>query len=170
MNNELSIYVLTAQYQALYQQLTDLDLDAATVADTIEASGLQDDIAAKAQGLECIARNLEMYTPAINAEIERLQKLRDARCKKAQDLRECALVNMQAAGIDRIETPLFKIKLQNNPPAVDVFEPGLIPAGFMTAPVAPPPAPNKTAIKNALRAGIDVQGCRLVQGQRLVVS
>ena len=166
----IALYTLAGQYQQLAEQLADLDLDAQTVADTIEASGLTDDIMVKAQGIECIARTLEMHTPAIDAEIDRLKALKAGREKKAQGLRNYLKDNMIACGIDKIESPLFKIKLQNNPPSVDIFELGLIPVKYMTTPVAPPPAPDKAAIKAAIKSGIDVEGACLTQSQRLVVS
>jgi hypothetical protein len=77
---------------------------------------------------------------------------------------------MQAMGMTKIESPLFSLRLQNNPPSVDVFEPGLIPAQFMTTPKPPEPAPNKTAIAAAIKGGEEVPGARLTQSQRLVVA
>ena len=168
--NSVALYTLTGQYLQLAEQLADLDLDATTVQDTIEASGIVDDIAQKATGIEMIARSMEMHTPAIDAEIDRLCALKKQRTRKAQGLRDYLKSNMQAAGITKLESPLFKIALQNNPPAVEIYEPGLIPAEFMKTPETPPPAPDKTAIKAALKAGKEVQGARLTAGQRLVVS
>lgn len=166
----VALYTLTGQYQQLLDQLADLDLDATTVADTIEASGLTDEIAQKATGIEMVARSLEMHSSAIKAEIARLTALDTSRCKKAAALREYLKANMIAANIQKLESPLFKISLQNNPPAVEIYEPGLIPAEFMTQPKPPEPAPDKKAIAAALKAGIEVQGARLTQGQRLVVA
>jgi hypothetical protein len=79
---------------------------------------------------------------------------------------------MQATGTFSIQSDdgLLRARLQNNPPAVEVYERGLIPAEFMTQPVAPAPAPDKTAIKAALKLGIEVQGCRLTHGVSLRVS
>jgi hypothetical protein len=57
--------------------------------------------------------------------------------------------------------------VRENPAAVEVYEPGLIPQQFMRQPEPPPPSPDKTAIKDALKAGKDVPGCRLTQGKRL---
>lgn len=166
----IALYTLAGQYQQLLERLSSMDLDATTVADTIEASGLTDEIAQKATGIEMVARTMEMHTPAIDAEIARLTALKKQREKSAAGLRAYLLNNMQSAGIEKIESPLFKIKLQNNPPAVEVFEPGLVPAEFMKTPETPPASPDKTAIKGALKAGIDVPGCRLTTGQRLVVA
>lgn len=166
----VALYTLTGQYQQLLDQLADLDLDAATVADTIEASGLTDEIAQKATGIEMVARSLEVPSTAVRAEIARLTALLQSREKKAAALRQYLLTNMQAANITKLESPLFKISLQNNPPTVEIYEPGLIPAEYMTKPVAPPPAPDKTAIKAAIKAGTEVPGAKLSQGQRLVVA
>ena len=166
----IALFEMTAQYRQLAEQLSNLDLDATTVADTIEASGIVDDIAQKATGIEMIARTMEMHNPAIDAEIERLKALKLHRVKAALGLREYLRNNMQAAGILKLESPLFKIRLQNNPPSVDVFEPGLIPESLMTKPIAPPPQPNKEAIKAEINAGRDVPGAKLVQTQRLVVK
>lgn len=166
----VALYTLTAQYQQLLETLADGDFDVATINDTIESTGLIDDIASKAAGIEMVARTLEMHTPALEAEIERLSALKKQRAKAAACLREYLRSNMVSAGIQKLESPLFKIALRNNPPAVDVFELGLLPAEYMTQPAPPPPAPDKAAIKKALAAGVDVPGARLTQSQRLAVS
>lgn len=166
----VALYNLVGQYKVLADQLSNADFDATTIADTIEASGITDEIAIKAQGIEMVARTMEMHSPAIEAEIERLTALKKSREKTAASLREYLKTNMIAAGISKLESPLFKVSLRDNPPAVDVFEPGLIPVEFMTQPETPPPSPNKTAIKEAIKAGKDVPGARLTKTQRLVVA
>jgi hypothetical protein len=165
-----ALYELAHEYKTLLSVLADGDFDAATVADTLESSGLSDEITVKAQGIECVARALEMHSPYRQAEIKRLQALDAADMKKAHALREYLKYHMQACGITRIESALFKIRLQNNPPAVEIYEPGLIPAEFMTQPLPPAPVPDKTALKAALKAGIEVQGCRLTTGVSLRIS
>ena len=167
---EIKLYELSWSYRQLAERLADMDLDATTVADTIEASGLSDDIAQKATGVEMIARSFEMHVPAIDGEIARLQTLRSSRVKKAQGLRDYLVFNMQAAGISKIESPLFNIRLQDNPPSVDIYELGLVPSEYMKTPTAPPPAPDKTAIKAAIKAGAEIPGCKLTQSVRLVVK
>jgi len=166
----IALYQLTGELLGLMDKLADGDFDAQTIADTIEGSGLQEAIAQKGAGIEMVARNMEMHVPAIDAEIERLKALRDGRVKKAKALREYLRTNMIAAGITKLESPLFNITLRNNPAAVDVFELGLIPAEYMTKPVAPEPAPDKAAIKAAINAGIEVPGAKLTQTQRLAVA
>ncbi len=70
MTTSLKLYELSAQYQQLSQQLADLDMDAQTVADTIEASGLVDDFTTKAQALEMVCREMTKNIPAIEAELK----------------------------------------------------------------------------------------------------
>jgi len=166
----VALYQLTGKYLALVDQLADMDLDAQTVADTIEASGITDEIAVKAQGVEMVARTLEAHNPAIDAEIERLQALKKQRANAAAYLRKYLLHNMQATGITKIETPLFKLSVRDNPPAVEIYEPGLIPAEYMKQKPPPPPEPDKTAIKDAIKAGQDVPGAKLTQGKRLEIK
>lgn len=164
-----ALYHLAGQYKQLAEQLATMDLDAQTVADTIEASGLVDDIQTKAQGVLMVAKSAEQYLPAIDAEIERLQALKARHAKVAAGLREYLKTHMLGAGIQRIDCPLYQITLRNNPPAVDVFDAEQIPAGYWHTP-EPKPAISKTQIAAALKAGTDVPGARLVVNTRLEIK
>lgn len=167
-----ALYQLTNEYLALAEKLADGDFDAATVADTIEASGITDELAVKAQGIEFVARGAEAHHAAIDAEIARLQALKAQRDKVAAGLRDYLKVNMERAGIEKIECPLFKISIKKNPPAVEIFDQLSLPAEYWRTPEPKPPvpAPDKAAIKAALQSGVDVIGARLVQATRLEVQ
>jgi hypothetical protein len=57
MTTSLKLYEISGQYLKLANELASMDLDATTIADTIEASGITDDFAAKAQAWKwCAAR------------------------------------------------------------------------------------------------------------------
>ena len=165
-----SLFNLTNQYLQLADTLAAGDFDADTVADTIEASGITDDIAVKAQGLEYVARSAEAHLPAIDAEIGRLQALKAHRVKIAAGLRSYLMDNMLRMQIEKIDCPMFSISIRANPPSVDVFDPLQLPISYMVTPLPPPDRPDKTLIKEALKAGKDVPGARLVQGQRLMIK
>ena len=165
-----SLFNLTNQYLQLADTLAAGDFDADTVADTIEASGLTDDISSKAQGLEYVARSAEAHLPAIDAEIGRLQALKAHRVKVAAGLRGYLLDSMIRMQIEKIDCPMFSISIRSNPPSVDVFDPLQVPISYMVTPLPPPDRPDKTLIKEALKAGKDVPGARLVQGQRLAIK
>lgn len=167
-----ALFVLTNQYLALANQLADGDFDATTIADTIEASGIPDELATKAQGIEYVARGAESHNLAIDAEIARLQALKAQRCKVAAGLRSYLLDNMQRAEIERIECPMFTITIRKNPPAVDIYDPLSIPSEYMVTPEPKPPvaAPDKKAIAAAIKAGSEIAGAKLVQGVRLNIA
>ena len=152
------------------QLMNDRDFDETTIADTIEASGLPEQIADKAQGCEMVARTLEADVPAIDAEIKRLQDLKKARQAKAEALRKYVLDNMLACGIQRIDAPLFSISIAKNPPSVEIFDDRQIPADYFADPPPPPPRVDKKLIAQALKDGHDVPGAKLTQGYRLNIK
>ena len=151
-------------------QLDGMDLDAQTIADTIEASGLTDALQDKAQGIEMVARAATQYIPALDAEIARLQALKAARERVAQGLRDYLKKNMEAAEIEKIECQFFKITIAKNPPSVDIFDPLSLPSVYMVTPEPKPAAPDKKAIAAAIKAGQEVPGARLTQSTRLKIA
>ena len=167
-----SLYILAAEYRALLDTLADGDFDAATVADTIEASNLPDDLASKAQNIEYAARNEEADIPAIDAEIERLQARKAGKLKTAQGLRDYLLTCMQVANEQKIETPMFSFCQRKNPAAVVLEDEKLLPAEYWRMPEPKPPVamPDKAAIKAAIQSGNDVPGAKLVQAIKLTVK
>lgn len=168
----VNLYQLTSEYKMLAERLASADFDAETVRDTIEASGLVDDLTAKAQSLECIARGALAHHDTIDAEIARLQALKAQRDKIAQGLRDYLRENMERAGIEKIECPLFSIGIRKNPPSVEITNIDDVPFSFWRTPEPKPPvsAPDKAAIKDALKRGEEVPGARLNQTTRLEIK
>jgi len=160
-----SLYSLVQEYRDAAEKLADLELDEQTIADTLE--GLSGDLEAKATNVAKFVRNLE----ATAAQIKEAEGAMSARRKaielRAEGLKRYLFGSMQAAGIQKIESPWFVLSVKSNPPAVDVFDVAQVPAAFMRQPEPPPATPDKASIKDELKAGRDVPGCRLVQSQRL---
>lgn len=163
-----ALYELAREYRDAAERLADLDLDEQTVADTLE--GLAGDLEVKATNVAMFARNLEATAAQIKDAEAQMAARRKAVENRATNLRRYLLVSMQQAGIQKIECPYFRLAVRDNPPAVDVFDAAQVPAEFMRQPETPPPAPDKTAIKDELKAGRDVPGCRLTVGQRLDIK
>ncbi|MEY4345279.1 MAG: hypothetical protein RL032_1111 [Pseudomonadota bacterium] len=164
-----ALYDLVGQYKQLAERLSNMDLDAETVADTIESSGLTDEISAKAQGVLLVAKSAEQYLPHLEAEIARLTALKKRHERIAAGLRDYLKQNMQQAGIERINCPLFDVSLRVNPPSVEVFDEAQVPASYWHTP-EPKPSISKSAVAAELKAGREVAGCRLVSATRLVVA
>ena len=162
-----TLYDISAEYRQTADKLADLDLDEQTIADTLE--GMSGALEVKAQNVVMFARNLEATATAIKEAETAMAARRKAIEHRAAGLRRYALSAMQVAGVQSIECPYFKLSVRKNPPAVEVFDAAQIPAQFMRTPEPPPPAPDKKAITEAIKAGQEVPGARLVSGERLEV-
>ena len=163
-----SLYEISLAYRADVAKLADLDLPAEVVTDTLDA--MAGELEAKAQNVVMYARNLQTTAAAIKEAEEQMAKRRKAIENRAKHLLEYVQGCMETAEVQRIECPHFRLAIQAKPPSVDVYEPGLLPAQYMRTPEPPPPAPDKKAIADAIKAGEEVPGARLVQGTRLAIS
>lgn len=164
----MNLYELTLEFRSAAERLSDMDLDEQTLADTLES--MSGELEAKCQNTIMVARNLEATAHAIKQAEMKMAERRKALENRAAWLRDNVHASMLSTGIQKIETPWFKLSIRQNPPAVEVFDASMVPAEFTKIPDPPPPAPDKTAIKAAIKAGIEVPGCRLTQGTRLDVS
>ena len=163
-----SLYILAQQYRADSDKLAAMELDEQTLADTLE--GMGGELELKAENVVMFARNLEVTAAAIKDAEAQMAARRKAMESRAASLKRYVLENMQFAGIQKIEGPLFKLSIRENPPSVEVSEPDLIPLEYMTQPDPPPPAPNKIAIKAAIAAGVDVPGAKVNRTTRLEIK
>jgi hypothetical protein len=168
MENELNLYDIAAAFRADADKLADLDLDEQTLADTLE--GMAGELEAKATNTAFVIRNLEASAAAIKEAEVKMAERRKALENRAARVKDWLHAALLVAGVHKIECPYFKLAVRENPPAVEIYEPGTIPPEFMTQPVAPPPSPNKTAIAGALKAGIEVPGAKLTRGTRLEIK
>lgn len=163
-----ALYEIAAEYREATEKLAELDLDEQTIADTLDSLG--GDLQVKAQSVVMFTRNLEATAAAIKDAEAQMAQRRKAIENRVAGLKRYTLAAMEAAGVQKIECPFFRLTVRDNPGAVDVFEPDLLPAQFMVRPESPPPAPDKKAIAAALKAGEDVPGARLTSGKRLEVK
>lgn len=164
----MTLYEVAGDYRRMVDALMDTQDDAQAIADTIEAESYPLEV--KAQNVAYAIRNLEASAAAIKEAEAQMAARRKAIENRATHIREYLKTCMEIANITKISCPHFAIAIQNNPPSVDVFEPALIPADLMTQPETPPAVPNKTAIKEAIKAGREVPGALLVQGKRLSIK
>lgn len=163
-----SLYNLVGERLALQNKLESLDLDAETIADTLDGDSTA--IQTKIESYCFVIRNMEAMPDAIKAEEKRLAERRKAIEKRVDSIKHWLFTNMQMAGISKIESPVFTVALQNNPASVVIDDESLIPTDYMRVPDAPPPSPDKTLIKQAINDGFEMPGARLQTSQRLVIK
>lgn len=163
----LTLYDLKGQWKDLLDRLSDMDLDAQTVLDTLEASEVQTALEEKVQGYEMVARSFEAPIPAIDAEIKRLQAMKKASQNRADVLRKRVHDAMVELQIEKIKCPLFEVRRQKNPVAVEIYNAELVPFEYWKT---PEPEINKAELKAALQAGKEIEGARLTQSEGLRIK
>lgn len=162
-----ALYVLAAEYQDAARRIADMDLPAELVADTLE--GLAGEVEVKAQNVALMVRVLEADAAAVQQWANDASARAKAIEQRAESLRDYLSRTLLACGIQKVEGPGVALSFRKST-AVVIDEPGLIPAEFMKQPDPPPPAPSKTLIGDALKAGRDVPGARLETRQNLQIK
>ena len=153
-----ALYLLAQEYRTAALALAELDLDAATIADTLES--LSGDVEAKSQGIAHIVRSMEADAASVRQWAKDAAERAKAIDARADSLREYLRRNLEACGITKLSGPGIAISFRKSS-AVVIDEPDMVPLEFCKTPEPPPPAPSKTLIGEALKAGIEVPGARL---------
>lgn len=166
--NNLSLYQLSGNYLQALDFLTDpeVDLPLEVINDTLEALGgeLED----KAVNVTKFLRNMEAVADAIKEAEESMAKRRKALENRVKWMKDYLKNNMEYSGISKIECPFFKLSIQKNPTAVNIFDEAAIPEQFKEQVISC--KINKTAIKEAIKSGEAVKGAELTNGTRLVIK
>jgi hypothetical protein len=164
----ITLYELAQEHRADLEKLYEADLDEQTLTDTLDSMG--GELQVKAQSVACFIRNLEATAQQIKEAEAQMAARRKAIENKAARVKDYLLASMMVAGLQKVECPLFKLSVRDNPAAVEVFQPELIPAQFWRQPEPPPPVLDKAALKEVLKTGELIEGCRLTQGKRLEIK
>jgi uncharacterized protein YlxW (UPF0749 family) len=163
----LTLFNLATEYRQTADQLADMDMDLQTMSDTLE--GMSGDLETKATNVAYMVRNFEVSADAIKTHAQTQLERARAIEKRADHLRDYLKSCMELAGITKIEGPGVVISFRKSE-AVVINEPGLVPSEYMRTPEPPPPQPDKTAIKTALKAGQEVPGAHLDVRQNLQIK
>lgn len=160
-----TLYELTGNYITLMDMLDDPEVDPITLMDTLDA--VEGELDEKAENYGRIIRNLEAEAKALKEEADRLSRRKRTIDNNIDSLKKRLQLSMELTGKDSIDTPLFKFRIQKNAPSVVVDLDDLqdMPMEYLT--YHEPPV-NKTALKDALKAGLDLTGiAHLEQSQSL---
>ena|SRR3989337_1035909 len=164
-----ALYTLADEYIGAAQHLQSLDLDEQTLSDTLE--GLVGSVEEKAINVSFVIKELRYLSDNMRAAEQDI-----ALRRKSVEKREAYLVNYLLSNLERckinrpIESPYFKISIKQNPASVVIDNAGRIPCNLYRYPEAPPPEPDKKAIKTAIESGQDVAGAHLESTNRLEIK
>jgi predicted nuclease with TOPRIM domain len=161
----ITLYQLADKYRSLAQKLEELTDDPQAIADTLEGEAME--LEDKARAVACYIANIEAEADAYAAHAKTVADKAKAIQRRADSLRDYLKLNMEACGITEIKPngagPTLKIK--QNPESVEITDAALIPDEYLAPPA--PRAPDKTKIKEMLKAGAELTFARLTRGTRL---
>ena len=158
-----TLFDLTGKWLELYDMADDPDMDADMWFDTIE--GLDGEIEDKADGYAKVITHLNADATAIKAEEDRLYRRRTTIENRIKNMKSRLQGMMEITGKKKIKTELFSFGIQKNPASVVIDDEKMIPGEFL---IPQAPKIDKTAIKDALKAGVDMAGiAHLEQTQSL---
>ena len=160
----MNLYTLTqeAQYLAVLLETEELtpELEQALIIN-------QDQLQAKAVNYAKVIANYQAESDAIDQEIKRLKAMKDSREKKIEWLKESVKKAMLVSGIEKVESPLFKLAVRRSE-AVEVDLVEALPNVFQN--VKNVVTADKVAIKEAIKRGENVTGARLVENFNLQIK
>ena len=114
------------------------------------------------------ARELELTVDGIDAEIARLRLLKEQRTGRAERLRNTVKRYCELVGISELMTDLYTVRIKKNPPAVEIVDGMILSSEYMTEKVTM--TPNKKLIAEHLKAGVVVDGARLIINTRIEIK
>lgn len=162
----MKLYELTQEYQALQEMAEDQDVDFQAVMDTLE--GIGGEFKAKADNIACVVKGLSAQADALKTESEALARRGKAASARADRLREYLFRQMRLAGISRIETNRNVIFIRKTPEALRFEDEGAFLRWAAEHPEylrQKPPEIDKSAVKDAIKAGESLPGVALEQGE-----
>ena len=161
-----SLYDITSAHM----QLTDY-LDSGELTEEQEAQAheyldrlLEELLPEKVAGYCQIIKAIEADAKAHAEEAKRITERKRTLDNKARSLKERLAGALVTTGTKKLKAGTFTVAMQANPPSVVVDDVASLPLDLL---VIPQPEPNKTAIKERLKAGEEIPGARLVQGESL---
>lgn len=157
----MKLYELTNDYLALIDALDNDEIPEEAITDTLEA--ITASIEEKADSIACLLKSLDAEIVAIKAEEARLAERRKSKERAHERIKAYLSESLQKAGLDKVETARNRITFRKSE-SVEVDEDVFIAWAQTNRDdllTYSSPKANKTAIKKALKDGIEMIGAEL---------
>lgn len=165
----MKLYELAQMYREFLEAYESGDIPEEAVSDTLES--LDCAIEDKLDGIACLVKELEAESAAIKAEAGTLAERATAKANKAEWLRKYISMAMQSTGKDALETSRNKLTFRKSESVVtdDTFIQWAI-QGHDEYLTYKDPTPNKTVIKEAIKAGQAITGAQIETKRNLQIK
>jgi len=157
-----SLYKITEEYQEALNMMTDMEMSADEIKDSLSA--LTGEFETKAINCIRVEKNMAADIDAISNEIKRLTDKKKAITNKRESFKEYIRSNMESSGINKISSPLFTITLRKALQVAVIDDEDLISSDYKVD-VPASTKVDKKALLAALKLG-DVKGASLKYGNR----
>jgi hypothetical protein len=127
----------------------------------------QEQLQAKAGNYAKVIANIQGDSDAIDAEIKRLKAMKESKDRAVTRLKDAVKNAMMVSGIDKIESPLFKLSLRRSE-SVEVEVPEALPIDWQVKKVTI--TADKVAIKQAIKEGNCITGARIIENFSLQIK
>ncbi|EKD1029818.1 siphovirus Gp157 family protein, partial [Listeria monocytogenes] len=122
---------------------------------------LTDSFHDKSENIVKLIKSLAADAEMAGIEAKRLLKRKQALENNVQNLKNYLQTEMERMEIRKINSTLFTIQIQKNPPSVEIVEEALLKPFFLLQ----EPKIDKKRIAEILKSGEEVKGARLVESE-----
>lgn len=169
----MTLYEMGQQYIDFCNSVENGEIPEEAIPDTLEA--LKGEFELKADNLAVFVKSLEYDASNLEQEAKTLLERAKSKKGKAQSLRQYLFLQMQDAGLDRIDTSRNLLSIRKNPPKVTVerekeFIQWAQQNGRNDLLKFAEPSVNKKEIANQLKLGNELPGCAFAQVFRLDIK
>ena len=161
----IALYRIADEYRQVLAWDIENEPDAEALCELLgEIEGRFED---KALNVTGYMRSVEAEAEAYKAEEDRLKETRQRLEKRAENLKKYLTIEMRRCGFDELAIGTSKLKFVKTPWSVEIEPTADIPNEYLRF---KDPEPDKVLLKKALESGKQIEGVRLVQGERLRIS
>jgi hypothetical protein len=162
----ISIYQIEQNYNKLAEQLIDNDGELTTeLAEQLAIT--EEQLQNKSVAYSFVIKQMDADIDTIDAEIKRLQAAKKQREKASEYLKDRIKHAMELFSIEEIKTPLVKINFRKSE-SVEVDDVNSLPMAYKTVKVVE--TADKASIKKAIKDGVFVPGCFIVEHRNLQIK
>ncbi len=163
---KLTIYQIEQSYNQLAEELIDNGGELTPELEQ-QLAITEEQLQNKSVAYSFVIKQMDADIETIDAEIKRLQNLKKQREKASEYLKERIKHAMELFNIEEIKTPLIKINFRKSE-TVEVEDVNKLTTAYKTIKIVE--TADKAAIKAAIKDGIDIPSCSIVQHKNLQIK
>ena len=157
-----SIYEITDKYRFI-QQMIEEGTPPEVFAEALQS--VDGELTEKLENYASVIKNIESDIVGIKAEEGRLAERRKAMENSIKRMKENMQSAMEVAGQTKVKGEKFNFTVQKNPPSLKVLDENLVPREYVE--VEEVIKIDKKAILHELKAGVEISGVEIQQGESI---